>query len=402
MRVLPLSPERCWPDLQWLEDKTAAAINVTPVSRQHSSAVLPNLAMATDDEDYARHVTFLAEGQDISYRNSLKAVEPRGFYIRQPPKPHELDQDITDDSQLFQTIHMGAAVVDDEKWRLVLDGMVDSPFSISLAQLKSMPKVKITAFHECYGSPVLPPHNALWRIGNVQWTGVRLADLIRLANPRTGARYVWSQGLESGSFADVTAEYFEKDLTIKKATQPEVVIAYEINGEPLDKNRGGPVRLVVPGWFGTNSTKWLCRLTLQDHRATGPFTTKFYNEVDPNDPSGSAMRPVWMVEPNSMIVCPKPGDVLSDREVLVWGRAWGCEEIDCVDISVDDGQTWICPEDVHLERRTSYEWQLFRAKVSVEGKGKHHLIARAKDGSGNQQPLSGRRNHVHRVEVYIS
>ncbi|KAK5044929.1 hypothetical protein LTR84_010301 [Exophiala bonariae] len=358
--------------------------------------------MAAIDRDYARHVTFIEEGQDISCRDALKAIEPRGFYIRQPPKPHELDQEITDDSQLFQTIHMGAAVVAEETWRLLLDGMVDSPFSISFAELKSMPKTTITAFHECYGSPVLPPDKALWRVGNVQWTGVRLADLIRLANPKTGARYVWSQGLEWGSFANVTAKYFEKDITMQKAMQPENLIAYEINGRPLDKNRGGPVRLVVPGWFGTNSTKWLCHLTLQDGRATGPFTTKFYNEIDPNDPSRSRMRPVWMVEPNSMIVRPKPGEVLPDREVEIWGRAWGCEEIKCVDISVDDGHSWISPADVHLEPRTSYEWQLFRAKVLLEGKGKHHLVARAKDRIGNQQPLSGRRNHVHRVDVYIS
>lgn len=358
--------------------------------------------MAPAEGEFAQHVTFLAKGQTVSCRDALTAVDPRGFYIRQPPKPHELDQDVTDDAQLFQTIHMGSAVVDEEKWILVLDGMVDSPLSISLAQLKSMTRTNITAFHECYGSPILPPIHALWRIGNVKWTGVRLADLIRLARPKTGASYVWSQGLESGAFANVTAEYFEKDLTIQKALRPEVLVAYEINGEPLDKNRGGPVRLVVPGWFGTNSTKWLCRLTLQDQRATGPFTTKFYNEIDPGDPSGMTMRPVWMVEPNSMIVRPKPEEAISVQHVEIWGRAWGCEEIECVDISVDDGHTWISPADVHLEGRKSYEWQLFRAKVSLDRKGISHLIARARDTSGNQQPMSGRRNHVHRVKVYIT
>lgn len=361
--------------------------------------------MATTEGIRAKHVTFLADGDTngaILYRDALKAIEPRGFYIRPPPKPHELDKDVTDDSQLFQTIHMGAAVVDEEKWTLILDGMVERPFSISLAQLKSMPRTNITAFHECYGSPVLPPINALWRIGNVQWTGIRLADLISLARPQAGASYVWSQGLESGSFADVSADCFEKDLTMEKALQPEVLIAYEINGKPLDKNRGGPARLVVPGWFGTNSTKWLCRLTLQDHRATGPFTTKFYNEVDPNDPSGIAMRPVWMVEPNSMIVQPKPAEVLHSPEVEIWGRAWGCEEIDCVDISVDDGDTWIPPTDVHVEGRKLYEWQLFRAKVIFEGPGTYHLVARARDISGIRQPMAGRRNHVHRVEIHVA
>jgi len=362
------------------------------------------MAMTTEEGTYEKHVTFLAEGSPsdaIPDRGALKAIEPRGFYIRPPPKPHELDQDITDDSQLFQTIHMGAAIVDENKWTLIVDGMVERPFSISFTQLKSMPTTKITSFHECYGSPVTPPVKALWRIGNVQWTGVRLADLIRLARPKRGADYVWSQGLESGSFADVSADYFEKDLLVEKALKPEVLIAYEINGKPLDKNRGGPVRLVVPGWFGTNSTKWLCRLTLQDRRASGPFTTKFYNETDPNDSSGMSMRPVWMVEPNSMIVRPNPEEVLRRPEVEIWGRAWGCEEIDCVDISIDNGDTWIPRADVHIEGRKLYEWQLFRVKLVLEKPGTYCLVSRARDRSGAEQPMAGRRNHVHRVEVHV-
>ncbi len=116
-------------------------------------------------------------------------------------------------------------------------------------------------------------------------------------------------------------QIYEKDLTIEKALSPEVLIAYEMNGEPLSKNRGGPVRLIVPGWFGTNSTKWICRLLLQNHRATGPFTSKFYNEIDPTDSGGHRMRPVWMVEPNSIIGRPKAGEVLQVPAIELWGRA---------------------------------------------------------------------------------
>ncbi|KEF56372.1 uncharacterized protein A1O9_07953 [Exophiala aquamarina CBS 119918] len=360
--------------------------------------------MTTEGID-EKQVTFLAKGYPcdaVPHRDALKAIEPRGFYIRQPPKPHELDQEITDDSLLFQTIHMGAAVVDEDKWTLILDGMVERPLSLSFTQLKSIHRTNVISFHECYGSPVLPPVKALWRIGNVQWTGVRLADLIRMARPKAGATYVWSQGLESGSFADVSADCFEKDLPMQKALQPEVLVAYEMNGKPLNKNRGGPVRLVVPGWFGTNSTKWLCRLNLQDRRASGPFTTTFYNEVDPNDPSGMTMRPVWMVEPNSMIVQPMADEVLRGPEVEVWGRAWGCEEIESVDISIDDGDTWMSPTDVHLDGRQMYEWQLFRVRLMLKRPGTYHLVARARDRSGAKQPMVGRRNHVHRVEVHVA
>ncbi|KIW85534.1 hypothetical protein Z517_00926 [Fonsecaea pedrosoi CBS 271.37] len=361
--------------------------------------------MATELETtHAKYVSFLPETvgeSDGSERESLLAIDPAGFLIRHPPKPHELDADLTDESQLFQTIHMGAAVVDEGKWKLVVDGLVERPFSVSLAQLKSMPSSTVTAFHECYGSPIAPPIHALWRIGNVKWTGVRLADMLKLAGPKPNARFVWSQGLESGSFAGVSADRYEKDLPLEKALRCEVLIAYEMNGEPLGKNRGGPVRMVVPGYFGTNSTKWLCRLSLQDHRAVGPFTTTFYNEIDPTDPQGQKTRPVWVVEPNSMIVRPEPGAVLRGPDIEIRGRAWGCEEISRVDVSVDGGECWLPQTDVTLAARNEFEWQSFQAKVSIPNPGKYKLMARATDAAGISQPIMGRRNHVHTVEIEI-
>lgn len=354
------------------------------------------------ENNYSKHVSFLSEStSDDSERDALQAIDPPGGFIRHPPPPHELATEVTDDSQLFQTIHMGAAVVDEGKWRLVVDGLVERPFSMSYAQLKSMPSTTITSFHECYGSPVAPPTHALWRIGNVKWTGVRVADLLRLARPKPEVTHVWSQGLESGSFAGVAADRYEKDLTIEKAMSPEVLIAYGMNGQPLSKNRGRPARLVVPGWFGTNSTKWLSRLSLRDHRATGPFTTTFYNEVDPTDPAGQRRRPVWTVEPNSMIVSPKPGEVLQGPEVEIWGRAWGCEEIVQVCVSVDAGESWLPPSSVNLAPRNEFQWQLFRSKVSIYRPGKYTLMAKAVDRAGVSQPLGGRRNHVHCIEVEV-
>ncbi|KIW95442.1 uncharacterized protein Z519_04026 [Cladophialophora bantiana CBS 173.52] len=354
---------------------------------------------------YLKYVSLLPGAQsesDGSEREALTAIDPAGFLIRHPPKPHELDAELTDDSQLFQTIHMGAAVVDEKKWKLVIDGLVERPFSVSFAQLKSMPCSTITAFHECYGSPIAPPVHALWRIGNIKWTGVRLADMLKLAKPKLEARYVWSQGLESGSFAGVSADRYEKDLPLKKALSSEVLIAYEMNGEPLSKNRGGPVRMVVPGYFGTNSTKWLCRLSLQDHRAIGPFTTTFYNEIDPADSGGQRMRPVWMVEPNSMIVRPEPEALLQGPDVEIRGRAWGCEEISQVDVSIDGGEYWLPRSDVSLRARSEFEWQSFRAKVSIPKPGKYKLIAKATDKTGISQPMVGRRNHVHTVEIEVT
>lgn len=386
-------------------EKTLAAGSMSASALQRRLAqniVIQLISMAFDFENgYLQHVRFIDDVETDFERKALKTIDPPGFYVRHPPKPHELDSEITDDSDLFQTIHMGAAVVDEDQWLLRVEGLVEKPFMANLSQLKSMPKATVTAFHECYGSPVAPPIHALWRIGNVEWTGVRLADLLKLAQPHKNATHVWSQGLESGSFAGVTADRFEKDLTIEKAQSPEVILAYAINGKPLVKNRGGPVRLIVPGWFGTNSTKWLCRICIQAGRATGPFTTEFYNELDPNDPAGKTVRPVWAVEPNSMIVRPRPNEIIHGRQFEVWGRAWGCCEITCVDVSVDGGLSWQPQKNVWLRPRESFEWQLFKVDVGVETPGIYNIVCRARDGNGVQQPLTGRRNHVHRVDISV-
>ncbi|WYZ45667.1 hypothetical protein EsH8_VIII_000983 [Colletotrichum jinshuiense] len=331
-------------------------------------------------------------------RKACQSIDPEGFYIRHPPAPHLLDAFITPDKQLFQTIHMGAAVVDKTQWLLVVDGLVARSFALSLEQLLQLPRKSVTAFHECYGSPTKPPTEAVWRIGNVTWTGVPLADLLALAQPVPGATYVWSEGLDHGTFAGVTADRYQKDLPIEKAMSPEVLVAYQMNGEPLSKERGGPVRLVVPGWFGTNMTKWLCRLSLRNKRAEGPYTTIFYNELDPTDPGGKRKRPVWEVEVNSMITKPEPGTVFQNAEVAVEGWAWCHEQVTSVSVSANQGASWT---DASVTPRKEFEWQRWSAVLNLEP-GDYNLLAQATSTSRHKQPLSGRRNHVHSVQISVS
>ncbi|KAH3976153.1 hypothetical protein HBI24_127300 [Parastagonospora nodorum] len=330
-------------------------------------------------------------------RHAFIRLDPSGFTIRHPPPPHELSTYITPDTQLFQTIHMGAAIIDPALYKIVVDGLVSRPFSITLDELKRMPQTTITAFHECYGSPLKPPTEALWRIGNVKWTGVRLSHVLDLAgvSPSTLKEelFVWSDGLDRGSFAGINADRYQKDLPLSKALSPEVLVAYEMNGEPLSIERGGPARLVVPGWFGTNSTKWLCRLSVQGERAQGPYTTRFYNEVD----MAGDVRPVWKVEVNSMIVRPRPGEELDGPQVLVCGWAWSDDGVKAVELSADDGTTWY---EAVVEKRFEYEWQRFEMLINLFS-GRQSIIARATSISGHQQPLTGHRNHMHEIEVEV-
>jgi DMSO/TMAO reductase YedYZ molybdopterin-dependent catalytic subunit len=329
-------------------------------------------------------------------RKACVGLDPKGFFIRRPPPPNLLEPFITPDKDLFQTIHMGAAVVDTEKFVVIIDGLVNRPLTISLAQLKRFPSRTITAFHECYGSPLKPPTENTWRIGNVKWTGVPLNTLLDLSQPSSTAKFVWSEGLDYGEFGGMQADRYQKDLPISKARSQEVMLAYEMNGKPLSRERGGPVRLIVPGWFGTNSTKWLCRLSLQSHRAQGIFTTKFYNERNPLDPT-EGMGPVWGVEPNSMIVKPAPDDRLQGSTFEVSGWAWSNEDITAVHLNLDDGDEWI---EAGVNSRTDFSWQAF-TKVITLSPGPHRIIARATSSNGIQQPISGRRNHVHTLNFHL-
>lgn len=336
----------------------------------------------------------LSNGEE---RGACLEINPKGFHIRHPPSPNALKSFITPDDLLFETIHMGAAVVDVDRWRLVIDGLVRRPCVLTLAQIKEMPHTSVTAFHECYGSPLKPPTEAVWRIGNVTWTGVPLKDLLEYVQPLPEAKFVWSDGLDRGEFAGRRSDRYQKDLPLEKAMGQEILLAYKMNGEPLRKERGGPLRLVVPGWFGCNMTKWLCRLSLQPQRATSLFTTIWYNELDPHSSTG-AMRPIWQVEPNSVIVSPAPNAKVSGSRLSVSGWAWCNDCVKTVLVSADGGYSWF---DANVTPRSDFSWQRFEASFDDLSTGTHLLLARATSTTGEQQPLRGRRNHAHGVEIEV-
>ena len=366
--------------------------------------------------------------QDDQYDERSASLSPSGTYthIRPPPAPHLLSSAITPDESLFQTIHFAPApTINLTKYRLIITGLVQHPLSLTFDEIKGLPSTTITAFHECYGPPTLPPDTNRWRVGCVRWTGVRLSHLLSLAQPTAEAKFVWSDGLDKGTFQGVFSDRYRKDLPMAKAVSPEVLVAYQMNGESLSKERGGPVRLVVPGWFGTNSTKWLCRLEVREERAQGEFTGRggFYSEEVPDgeegrtgdetrwdgnvlwqrEEDGVAMRPVWRIEVNSMIVRPRPDEVFvvetgeMSMEVEVEGWAWSDAGVAVVEVSDSETTTW---RDAEVEERKGYAWQKFRRKVRVS-RGDREVTARAICTSGMKQPLKGRRNHVHRVRFRV-
>src|SRR5262249_14088438 len=250
-------------------------------------------------------------------------MDPAGPFLRHPLQPHQLLDRVTRTEDAIVLCHLGVARLAAEDWSLTIDGLVRRPLSFTLADLERRPRVEITSVHQCCGSPLRPEVPAR-RVCNVTWGGARLADLIAECEPSPEARFLWASGADHGRFQDVAVEAYVKDVPLDRLAD-DVLIADAMNGAPLRPETGYPARLVVPGWYGTNSVKWLQRLTLSDGRSAGPFTTRWYNDAvrdDAGRPTG-ATTPVWSIAPESVIVSPAPDQGLAvGAPVEIWGWAW--------------------------------------------------------------------------------
>jgi DMSO/TMAO reductase YedYZ molybdopterin-dependent catalytic subunit len=246
----------------------------------------------------------------------------------------------------------------------------------------------------------LQPSEPTRRVCNVIWGGARLVDLLADCRPRETARYLWSRGADYGAFSDVEIDAYVKDLPLARA-QDDVLIAYEINGKALPAEHGFPARLVVPGFYGTNSVKWLTAMTLAEGRATGPFTTRWYN--DPmRDSAGretGARTPVWSIAPESLIVAPAPNATLAAMvEHEIWGWAWADGGVAVVEVQIGDEAPWL---PATLEPPHGRQWQRFSFAWLPQGPGGVTLASRAISRAGAAQPMAGHRNAVHAVAVSV-
>ncbi|MBV9239820.1 MAG: molybdopterin-dependent oxidoreductase [Xanthobacteraceae bacterium] len=326
-------------------------------------------------------------------------LNPTSLYRRIPLAPHQMRDRRTRTGDAIILAHLGVPQLNQDAWMLTVDGLVDRPLTLRFADLARYPKVLLPSVHQCAGNP-LEPFAPSQRVCNVVWGGVRLVDILAACQPGPQARYLWSHGADYGTFDGVEIDAYVKDLPLERAPA-DVLIAYELNGAPLPPAHGFPVRLVVPGFYGTNSVKWLTRMSLADRRADGPFTTRWYNDpvLDAAGQPTAQTTPVWDIAPQSIIVSPAPDAVIgAARETEVWGWAWGDGGIASVEVSKDDGATWAAAA---LEPPRGREWQRFSLAWRPTASGQATLCARATSRSGVRQPLAGRRNAVHRVSVRI-
>lgn len=326
-------------------------------------------------------------------------LDPHQFVRRIPLAPHQLQDRLTRVEEAIVLCHLGVPRVACEDWSLTIEGLVARPRTLSFADLTRYEKVSVTSVHQCAGSP-LAPHEPTQRVCNVTWGGTRLADILADCEPHPSARFVWSTGADYGEFAGVSIDAYVKDLPLDRV-KSDVLLAYEVNGESLTPEHGFPARLVVPGFYGTNSVKWIMRMTLSHARAAGPFTTRWYNDPTAGDHefAGARTVPVWAIAPQSVIVAPAPGArVSASKAIEIWGWAWADGGVNQVDVRVDGGK-W---EPAQLEPASGRAWQRFTLSWLPSKRGAVTLASRASIASGERQPASGRRNAIYHVPVTVS
>jgi DMSO/TMAO reductase YedYZ molybdopterin-dependent catalytic subunit len=269
---------------------------------------------------------------------------------------------------------------------LVIDGAVDTELQLDPGDLRSLPRRSLVVTLECAGNgrasldPPVPGEQWRWgAVSTAEWTGVSLRAVLELAGPRPSAVEVLCVGADTGTPADVGARIaYERSLPIADALHDDVLIAYAMNGEDIPPEHGAPLRLIVPGWYGMASVKWLAQLRLVERRFEGFFQAKRYVVGD---------RPVREIAPRALIAWPTDDARLSARPFVVRGYAWsGRGDLARVEVSSDGGREW---HDASLADGPSrYAWRDWHHSVTPGTGGPLVLVARAVTLDGTTQPLT--------------
>jgi DMSO/TMAO reductase YedYZ molybdopterin-dependent catalytic subunit len=303
---------------------------------------------------------------------------------------------ITPNDLFYVRHHSYAAKVNVDEWKLTVDGEVQTPLTLTLDDLKRMPKHTVTVTLECAGNgrAFFDPQVAgiQWEkgaVGTAQFAGARLADVLKKAGVKASGQYVAMNGADKpvGKMPD-----FIRNAPMKKALDADTILAYEMNGEPLPILHGFPLRAVLPGWEGAYSVKWLTNLQVIDKEHEGFFVKTAYRYPNRRVAPGEAVAPQDMIPLTGLVVksfinSPLDGATAAPGKVKVSGFAWAGESfISKVDVSMDNGSSWF-PAKLGKERER-YAWQSFEYEFNITQPGSYLLMSRATDDKGNVQPVA--------------
>jgi DMSO/TMAO reductase YedYZ molybdopterin-dependent catalytic subunit len=302
----------------------------------------------------------------------------------------------------FVRSHLLLPVVGSTPWTLTIDGDVSRPVTLRLDEIHRMPSERRSATIECAGNGrgrlELPSTSGVqWGLGGVStatWTGVPLAAVLERAGVQASALHFWMEGADLGPIP--TTPKFLRSIP-RETALGEALVAYEMNGQPLPLLHGGPLRLVVPQWYGMASTKWLTHVHARPTESDNHFMARGYRYAD-----GS---PVDLMRVKSLITAPRDGDRVDVGVTRVTGVAWtGSGTVERLEISSDGGSTWQQARFTSESRPGT--WRLWEADAAIRSAGPQVVRARATDTAGHTQPEHAApnpggygNNSIHEVHV---
>ncbi|MEO5753893.1 MAG: sulfite oxidase [Chthoniobacterales bacterium] len=329
-----------------------------------------------------------------------------------------LDRFITPNDLFYIRSHFPVPQIDRSTWRLRVEGAVESPLELSYDDLCGLPSTTIPATLECAGNgrvflvpKVKGTQWELGAVGNAQWTGVSLGDVLRRAGVKAGALEVILEGADCGTISEAPKPagkiHYARSVPLSKALEG-VLLALEMNGEPLAPSHGFPLRAIVPGWFGMAAVKWLQRVVVTEEPYNGYYQTVDYAFWQ-RDHAGVRLVPITQMQVKASIARPGINEVIPvGTEYKVQGAAWTADaKITKVEMSVDGGATW---GEASLGEETAPNcWQLWEWTWKTPATpGCRILMARATDSRGRTQPTerdldrgSYEINHCLPIEVEI-
>jgi sulfite oxidase len=332
-------------------------------------------------------------------RKDRLIVHGKAPYNAEPPLDRLRAAFLTDQADFYVRSHGDIPDLDADSYRLIIDGMVATSLDLSLADLKErFAPVTVTAVMQCAGNrradmlAVAPVSGDPWApgaIGNAEWTGVRLAEVLRAAGLDAGcARHV---AFESHDRIAHTDTRFGASIPLAKALAPETLLAFAMNGELLAPEHGHPLRVVVPGFAGIRSPKWLARITVQDHPSNNPMQADDY-KLFPPDVTAETADPahgitIEAMPLNSAICEPARGAALKAGRHAIRGYAIASDRaVARVDVSTDGGRSW-AQARIDRDADAPYAWTFWEIERELTT-GEHELAVRAWDSAGQTQPAA--------------
>ncbi|KAJ0988865.1 hypothetical protein J5N97_007221 [Dioscorea zingiberensis] len=343
----------------------------------------------------------------------INAKEP---FNAEPPRNALVSSYVTPTDLFYKRNHGPIPVVDDiKRYHVFIGGLIEKPGQLSMDDIRKLPKYNVTATLQCAGnrrtamSKTRTVRGVGWDIcalGNATWGGAKLSDVLELVgiSKLTAVSSLGGKHVEFTSVDKCKEEKggpYKASIPLSQATNPEadVLLAYEMNGEILNRDHGYPLRVVVPGVIGARSVKWLDRIDIIDEECQGFFMQKDYKMFPPSvnwDNIDWSTRKPQMDFPVQCAICSfEDVDVVPPGKITVSGYAvsGGGRGIERVDISVDGGKSWIeanryqkcgvpyASDDINSDK---WAWVLFKAVVDVPEKAE--IIAKAVDSAANVQP----------------